>query len=168
MLFVVWDWYWVLMSIVCCLSLMSDVNRPFLMTDVNRPFLMSDVNRPFLMSDINCSFLMSDCQLFVNYLCLMSDFHCLLSAKVCTCAWVPSGSVMTGLLGSTCTIETVPSALAIVWTTPDHGPTWIHQSNNQSVIRTPKQYITITNLPNLPTNRQIDESTNRRIDESTN
>ena len=37
-----------------------------------------------------------------------------------TWACVPSGKVITGLFGSTWTIETVPSGLAIVCTTPDH------------------------------------------------
>ena len=39
--------------------------------------------------------------------------------KVVTWAWVPSGRVMTGLLGSTWTMETVPSGLEMVCTTPE-------------------------------------------------
>ena len=35
----------------------------------------------------------------------------------CTCAWVPSGRVMTGLLGSTWMMLTVPSGLLMVCTT---------------------------------------------------
>lgn len=38
-------------------------------------------------------------------------------ATPCTCAVVPSGSWMTGLLGSTWMIETVPSGLLMVCTT---------------------------------------------------
>lgn len=45
---------------------------------------------------------------------LQHDLLCRTVARPCTCAVVPSGNVIIGLLGSTWTILTVPSGLVIV------------------------------------------------------
>ncbi len=49
----------------------------------------------------------------------MQDLFPFMSSHQPTWACVPSGRVMTGLLGSTWTMETVPSGLEMVCTTPE-------------------------------------------------